>query len=156
MPVAEVKPGKAKLAVVEHGTLEPSTRNEVLSQAEAPASDHFDSSRGNQGEERGPGLRARFGVARDQLANQKIAAQAAEAAYNNARLTREVAEIAVVEYEQGIYPQDMQTIQGEIKRAELGFKKTEARLERTRKARQKLNEVLGRKERATESWRHRG
>jgi RND family efflux transporter MFP subunit len=34
MPVAEVKPGKFKLAVVEHGTLEPSRRNDVVAQAE--------------------------------------------------------------------------------------------------------------------------
>ena len=72
-------------------------------------------------------------------------------AYNNAKNTLEVAEIAVKEYEEGIYPQDLQTVQGEIKRAELGLKKTEARLERTRRARQRLNEVIGRKERATES-----
>ena len=87
----------------------------------------------------------------DQLTNQKIATQAALAAYEKAKLTREVAEIAVVEYEQGIYPQDMQTIQGEIKTAELDFKKTESRLERTRRARQKLNDVVSRKERPAES-----
>jgi len=34
MPVAGVKPGKVKLAVVEHGTLGPSKRNDVLAQVE--------------------------------------------------------------------------------------------------------------------------
>ena len=43
---------------------------------------------------------------RDQLINQKIATKAAEAAYQNAKLAREVAEIAVKEYEEGIYVQD--------------------------------------------------
>ena len=150
MTVAEVKPGKAKLAVVEHGTLEPSTRNEVLAQAEAPARIISILPEGTKVKKGDLVCELDSAALRDQLWNQKIVAQVAEAAYNNARLTREVAEIAVVEYEQGIYPQDMQTIQGEVKRAELGFKKTEDRLERTRKARQKLNEVLGRKQRVTE------
>ena len=54
---------------------------------------------------------------RDQLANQKIATQGAEASYQNAKLTREVAEIAVKEYVEGIYIQDKATILGEIKLA---------------------------------------
>src|SRR5262249_6185769 len=55
---------------------------------------------------------------RDQHTNQKIATQGAEASYQNAKLTREVAEIAVTEYVDGIYKQDKATIQGEIKLAE--------------------------------------
>ena len=55
---------------------------------------------------------------RDQLTNQKIATQGAEASFQNAKLTREVAEIAVKEYVEGIYLQDKATIQGEIKLAE--------------------------------------
>ena len=55
---------------------------------------------------------------RDQLTNQKIATQGAEASYQNAKLTREVAQIAVKEYKEGIYLQDKATIQGEIKLAE--------------------------------------
>ena len=54
----------------------------------------------------------------DQLTNQKIATQGAEASFQNAKLTREVAEIAVKEYEEGIYLQDKATLQGEIKLAE--------------------------------------
>ena len=81
---------------------------------------------------------------RDLLINQKIATKQAEAAYQNAKLTREVAEIAVKEYEEGIYLQDRATIQGEIKLAESANQKAKARLERTRRARQKLTETLGR------------
>ncbi len=55
---------------------------------------------------------------KDQLTNQKIATQGAEASYQNARLTREVAQIAVKEYKEGIYLQDKATIQGEIKLAD--------------------------------------
>ena len=55
---------------------------------------------------------------RDQLINQRITTKSAEANFQNAKLTREVAEIAVVEYEQGIYIQDLATVEGEIKLAE--------------------------------------
>jgi hypothetical protein len=48
------------------------------------------------------------------LNNQEIAIRAAQAAYDNARLTREVAEIAVVEYKEGIFKQEWEAAQGEI------------------------------------------
>jgi hypothetical protein len=86
---------------------------------------------------------------RDQLTNQRITTQSAQAALQNARLTREVAEIAVTEYEQGIYVSDKSTIQGEIKLAESARQKAEARLERTRRAQKKLSENHGRKDSIT-------
>ena len=55
---------------------------------------------------------------RDSLTNQKIATQGAEASFQNAKLTREVAEIAVKEYEEGIFLQDKATCEGEIKLAQ--------------------------------------
>ena len=54
----------------------------------------------------------------DQLINQKITTKSAKANFQNATLTREVAEIGVVEYEEGIYKQDLATVKGEIKLAE--------------------------------------
>ena len=54
---------------------------------------------------------------KDQLTNQKIKTQVAEAAYRNAKSTLEVAEIAVKEYTEGILKQDRQTILGELKLA---------------------------------------
>ena len=104
--------------------------------------DHCDRPRGNQGEAGRPGLRARFrGTARS-IDEPEDHDPSAEAAFQNARLTGEVAEIAVKEYEEGIYPQDLQTIQGEIKTAEAEIKNTEVRLERIRTARRKLNDMV--------------
>jgi HlyD family secretion protein len=54
----------------------------------------------------------------DQLVDQRIAGQTAEAAYLNAKLTREVAEIAVMEYRQGQYVDQLQDVEGRIKIAE--------------------------------------
>ena len=49
--------------------------------------------------------------------------------YEIAKLTREIAEIAVEEYEEVGYPQDLATIEGEIKLAESDLVRSEHRLE---------------------------
>jgi len=49
----------------------------------------------------------------DQLVNQQITVASAKANFANAQLTREVAEIAVTEYEQGIFLQDEAAAQAE-------------------------------------------
>ena len=53
----------------------------------------------------------------EHLADQKRKTQAAEAAYRNAKLTREVAEPTVLEYTEGIHKQDMATVLGELRLA---------------------------------------
>ncbi len=68
-----------------------------------------------------------------QQRNRQITIAGARAAYLNAQLTRQVAEIALVEYQEGIYKQDKQTIQGEIALAESDRKRAEDRLEWSRK-----------------------
>jgi HlyD family secretion protein len=54
----------------------------------------------------------------DQRVNQMITKKSAEANLENARLSRETAEISVVEYEQGIYRAQLQETEGNIKIAE--------------------------------------
>ena len=46
--------------------------------------------------------------------------------YEIARLTRELAEIAVEEYEEVIYPRDLATVEGEIKLAESDLARSKA------------------------------
>jgi len=65
----------------------------------------------------------------DSLTNQKIATQGAEASFQNAKLTREVAEIAVKEYEEGIFLQDKATCEGEIKLAESDLARSSDRVD---------------------------
>ena len=74
----------------------------------------------------------------DQSANgrwraQQVVARKAEADYHNARLTREVAEIVVVEYEEGIFNQDLATVEGEIKLAESDLERAKDRLDWARR-----------------------
>jgi hypothetical protein len=54
----------------------------------------------------------------DLAINQKTMVKSAAAEYENAKLKREVAEIGVVEYEEGIFIQDRATAEGELKLAE--------------------------------------
>ncbi len=87
---------------------------------------------------------------KDQLINQTVVRKRAEAAYQNAKLAREVAEIAVVEYDQGIYPQDQETLRDQIATAQSAVQRAEARLHRVGAALQRLNDVMrGRREAAT-------
>jgi HlyD family secretion protein len=70
---------------------------------------------------------------RDQLVNQRITTESAKANFQNAKLTREVAEIAVKEYVEGIYIQDLQTVDGEIKLAESDLARSEDRVDWARR-----------------------
>jgi len=56
------------------------------------------------------------------IQTQAINVQDADGAYLNAKLTREVSEIAVMEYEEGIYLQDLARAQGEVRLAESDIK----------------------------------
>jgi hypothetical protein len=64
---------------------------------------------------------------------QQIVARKAKADYLNARLTREVAEIHVLEYEEGIFKPDLATINGEIKLAESDLSRSRDRLDWARR-----------------------
>ena len=66
---------------------------------------------------------------KDNLANQQIATERAQADYANAIKTREVAEINVEEYREGIYPQEEKTVMGEIKLAQSELERSKDRLD---------------------------
>ena len=64
---------------------------------------------------------------------QQIVTRKAEANYQNARLTREIAEFAVLEYAEGIFNQDLATVEGEIKLAESNLQRSKDRLDWARR-----------------------
>ena len=72
---------------------------------------------------------------RDQLVDQRIVTKTAEAAYINARLDREVAEIAVREYVEGDYVVQLADVEGDIKiaEAELALAELELKVEKSAK-----------------------
>ena len=65
----------------------------------------------------------------DQLVNQRITTKSAEANFKNALLTREVAEIAVKEYVEGVYVQEKQSVDGEIALAKSDLVRSQDRQE---------------------------
>jgi RND family efflux transporter MFP subunit len=137
MPVAEVKSGKLAGRVVERGSVEASRVETVTCQVEGGSTILRivrEGSRVKKGD-----LLCELESARpkEQLINQTIARKQAEANYQNARLAREVAEIAVAEYEQGIYPADQKTLRDQIATAQAAVPKAEVRRERIRRARQR-------------------
>ena len=64
---------------------------------------------------------------------QQVVTRKAEADYLNATLTREIAEIEVLEYEEGIFKQDLATVDGEIKLAASDLSRARDRLDWARR-----------------------
>ncbi len=65
--------------------------------------------------------------------------------YQNAKLAREVAEIALVEYQEGIFRQEQMSLQGAVNLATSSVKKSTARLERIRIVQKRLHDMLAAK-----------
>jgi multidrug efflux pump subunit AcrA (membrane-fusion protein) len=142
MPIAEAKEGKFELAVAARGTVASSKENEVVSQVEGVAkviSQVQDQKKVKKGD---LVVELDSAALREILTNQRIASQRAEAAYQNAKLTREVAEIAVREYQQGVYPAERAAMQGELQKGGRALQRTETRFERTRQARARLRDLI--------------
>jgi hypothetical protein len=78
---------------------------------------------------------------RTQLLPQEITIKTAEAKYEDAKLSRELAELAISEYQEGIFVQDRAAAEGEVKlaqsdleRARQGIEEAKERLARIRQA----------------------
>ncbi len=114
----EVKPAVLPITVSDKGTLESSKNQDVMSQVEGSTTIITILAEGTKVKKGDMVCELDSASLRDSLTNQKIATQGAEASFQNAKLTREVAEIAVKEYEEGIFLQDKATCEGEIKLAQ--------------------------------------
>jgi RNA polymerase sigma factor (sigma-70 family) len=140
-PVHEVRPGKLMINVVERGSLESSQNQDIYCQVEGQTTIIRIVPEGTRVKKGEIVCELDSASLRDRLVNQRITTQRAEAAYQNARLAREAAEIAVIEYAEGIFKQDLGTVRGEIASAQAAIQKAQSRLERTRRARQRMNEA---------------
>jgi HlyD family secretion protein len=141
-PVFEVKRGLLTVFVIEPGSLEASRRQDVYCNVEGGTTIINIIPEG-QRVKKGDIICELDSVAlKDQLINQRITAKSAEANYLNAKLTREVAEIAVKEYRDGVYVQDRQTCEGEFKLAQSGLVQAEDDVARMMRARQRMSGIL--------------
>src|SRR5271166_266241 len=114
----EVKPAALPITVTDKGALESSRNQDVQCQVEGSTTIIMSLSEGTKVKKGDLVCELDSASLNDSLTNQKIATQGAEASFQNAKLTREVAEIAVKEYEEGIFLQDKATAEGEFKLAE--------------------------------------
>src|SRR5271157_2165477 len=99
----EVKPAALPITVSDKGTLESSKNQDVLCQVEGSTTIISIQPQGTKVKKGELVCELDSASLRDSLTNQKIATQGAEASFQNAKLTREVAEIAVKEYEKAIF-----------------------------------------------------
>ncbi|MDR3623323.1 MAG: efflux RND transporter periplasmic adaptor subunit [Paludisphaera borealis] len=141
-PTAEVKSGKLSVVVDEWGTLEASRRNDVACQVEGQSAILSILPEGTRVKKGQLVCELDSASLRDQVINQRIAMAVADDAYEKAKLAREVAEIALKEYVEGVYPREHASAVGGVRLAESAVKSAEARLQRTRSARERLNTIL--------------
>jgi len=144
-PVHEVKSGKLSIIVEEGGFLEATRTHDVFCQLEGQTAILSIVPEGTRVTKGQLVCELDSAALKVQLTNQYIATSGAEAAYQNAKLTREVAEIAVTEYTEGIYLQELQTVKAEIAAAQTAIQKAEERMDRTLHARKWLKELLAEK-----------
>jgi HlyD family secretion protein len=88
---------------------------------------------------------------KDQLFNAHVTTKSAELAYQNAKTAREVAEIAVAEFIEGTFKQELDTAKAEAALAQSAIEKAEGRLDRARRARQRLSDAAASKKAAVTS-----
>lgn len=124
----KVNKGALAITVKERGNLESSKNEDVMSEVEGSTTIIKilpEGTRVRKGE-----LVCELDSAslKDQLTNQRITVQQAEAAYQNSKLTREVAEIALNEYLEGTYMQDIRQAEGEKALAETEMLRAKDRL----------------------------
>ena len=125
----EVKPAALPITVTDKGALESSKNQDVLCQVEGSTTIISILAEGTKVKKGDLVCELDSASLNDSLTNQKIATQGAEASFQNAKLTREVAEIAVKEYEEGIFLQDKATCEGEIKLAESDLARSSDRVD---------------------------
>jgi HlyD family secretion protein len=144
-PVHEVKPGKLRFEVIERGSLEASRVADAFSQVEGRTTIISILPDGSQVKKGELVCELDSAALKDVLINQTITTKSAEAAYQNAKLAREVAEIALTEYVEGILKQDRITLKTTIASAESAIQRAKVRLERTRNVQKRVKDALATK-----------
>ncbi len=134
MPVHEVRPGKLRVSAIERGSLEAARTADVFCQVEGQTTILSIRPEGTSVARGELVCQLDSASLRDQLVNQTIATRRAEAAYHNAKLAREAAEIAVAEYANGIFQQESYALKSQVVGARAAIQKAEDRLERTKRA----------------------
>src|SRR5262245_51517889 len=124
-PVQEIKPGRLRVAVNERGVIEASRTATAICRVEGGATIIKLVPEGSAVKRGDVVCELDSATLRDRLTNQEIAKQRAGASYLNAKLAREAAEIAVVEYVEGIFKQEVYALKSQIAGAQAAIQKAE-------------------------------
>lgn len=124
----KVNKGVLAITVKERGNLESSKNEDVMSEVEGSTTIIKILPEGSRVRKDELVCELDSAALKDQLTNQRITVQQAEAAYQNSKLTREVAEIAKDEYIEGTYMQDIRQAEGEKALAETEMLRAKDRL----------------------------
>lgn len=114
LPVHEVTTGPLRVMVVERGSLESSSSTDVISEVEGQTTILSILPEGTKVQKGDFVCELDSSGLRDRLINQEIATKQAEANLEQARTSLDIAEIAVREYLEGLYPLEEQTGEGRI------------------------------------------
>jgi RNA polymerase sigma factor (sigma-70 family) len=144
LPVYTVKPGPLKVSVVERGVLTAVNEQDLYSNVEGLSAIMNIKPEGSAVKQGELVCVLDSAALRDSLVTQAIATQRAQVAYANAKLVREAAEIALIEYTQGIAPLELNAVSTDIELAQKGMLLGEARAERARRAHRQLDETTHR------------
>ena len=142
VPAMTVKSGKLSVTVMEKGSLEASQNYDGYSMVEGQTTIVMIKPEGTQVKRGEIVCQLDSASLKDQLLNQRITMKSAEAAYQNAKIAREVAELAVTEYVEGIYKADLKSLTDAVTAADSAIQKADARLARTRLARKHVQDAL--------------
>jgi RND family efflux transporter MFP subunit len=137
-----IKPGKFAPAVVEHGNLETPRSWPLVNRVESNIRILTIVPEGTHVKKGDLICELDAGPLRDQLMNQRIASQEKKAAYQNTKLARESAEIAVTEAAEGILKQESENLKREIAISDSAIQKAKSRLDRTRLVAKRIKESL--------------
>ncbi|HEY2156154.1 MAG TPA: efflux RND transporter periplasmic adaptor subunit [Isosphaeraceae bacterium] len=128
---APLKKGTLVVTINEKGNLESAKNEDVLCEVEGSTTIIFILAEGSKVKKGEKVCELDSATLNDNLKNQKITTAQAEASYQQAQLTRQVAEVAVKEYVEGTFKQNLETIQGNIAMAKAELKRAEDRYEWT-------------------------
>ena len=130
---ASVKSGKLELAVSSRGRVEAARSLDVYSRVEGRHDDHQDRARGTRVKKGDVVAELDASVLQNHLANQRVRTKSTKAGYRNAELAREVAELALHEYNNGGPKGEDEDLRQEVAGLRAAIRKGEGRLERTRR-----------------------
>ncbi len=137
-----VQPGTLTGRFIEHGVIQASTNHDVYSNVEGQTTIISIVPEGTKVTKGQIVCELDSASLKDQLVNATNTFRSAEAAYVNARLARELAEAALVEYREGIYKGDHATLKGAVETSQRALTKAQGRLDRTKAALERLNHAM--------------